>query len=139
MNGSPLIRAAIARFYPLMLVAAALVLLRGHNAPGGGFIAALMAVAASAAYGLVFGAPDARRRLPLPPLPLAATGLALALAAGLPGLLAGQPFMTHLWGSLPLGFTELKLSTVLLFDLGVLLCVWGALAGFCLRLMESSR
>jgi hypothetical protein len=28
---------------------------------------------------------------------------------------------------------------VLLFDLGVALCVWGALGGFCLRLLGSVR
>ncbi|MCK7502474.1 MAG: hypothetical protein MZW92_81030 [Comamonadaceae bacterium] len=44
---------------------------------------------------------------------------------------AGQPYLTHLWFTLPLGFTELPLSTVLLFDLGVYLCVWGALGGYC--------
>ena len=33
-----------------------------------------------------------------------------------------------------LGFTTLKVSTVMIFDLGVYLCVWGGLAGvgsFC--------
>ena len=135
---SPLIAAALAWLYPLMLMAALLVLLRGHNAPGGGFIAALLAVAASAAHGLVFGPAAARARLPLPPLMLAASGLALAALAGVPGLLTGQPFLTHLWFELPLLITSYKLSTVLFFDVGVLLCVWGALAGFCLRLMEAS-
>ena len=36
---------------------------------------------------------------------------------------------------LPLLVTELKVSTVLIFDLGVYLCVWGALAGYALALL----
>jgi multicomponent Na+:H+ antiporter subunit B len=43
--------------------------------------------------------------------------------------------MTHLWGSLPLGFTEFKVSTVLAFDLGVFAAVWGALGGLCAQMV----
>lgn len=134
---SAILEQAIAAIYWLMLLAALWVLLRGHNEPGGGFIGALLAVAASCAYALVFGADAARRRLPLPPITLAGLGLGLAAASGLPGLLAGAPFLTHLWAEVPLGITSLKLSTVMLFDLGVLLCVWGSLSAFCLRLLEA--
>ena len=57
----------------------------------------------------------------------------LALASGLPALLAGRPYLSHYWGSL----LEVKLSTVMLFDLGVFLAVWGALAGFILALLAA--
>ncbi|MEZ5612222.1 MAG: MnhB domain-containing protein [Rhodocyclaceae bacterium] len=134
---SLILEQTIAALYWVMLIAALWVLLRGHNEPGGGFIAALLAVAASCVYALVFGPDAARHRLPLPPMTLAALGLGLAVASGLPGLLSGNPFLSHLWGELPLGVGSLKLSTVMLFDLGVLLCVWGSLAGFCLRLLEA--
>ncbi len=52
---------------------------------------------------------------------------------------AGQAFLTHWWGTLPLGFTEIKVSTVLVFDLGVYLCVWGALAGYALALLQADE
>jgi len=133
---SVVLERTIRPLYWVMLVGAAWLLLRGHNAPGGGFVAALAAVAATSAYALVFGAAAARACIPLGPLRLAALGLAFAAASGLPAVAGGEPFLTHRWGDLPLGFTELKVSTVLLFDLGVMLCVWGALAGFCLRLLE---
>ena len=136
---SPLLERAVALLYWPMLIGAIYVLLRGHNAPGGGFIGALLAVAASAVIGLIFGPARARRRLPAPPLMLSAIGLSLAALAGLPALFFGEAFLTHQWGSLPLGFTHLKVSTVLIFDLGVFLCVWGALAGFCLRLLEAGQ
>ncbi|QOY95424.1 MnhB domain-containing protein [Massilia sp. UMI-21] len=130
---------AVSTLYWIMLAAALWLLLRGHNAPGGGFVAALVAVAASAAHALVFGSAAARARLPLAPLGLSALGLALAAASGLPALALGQDFLTHWWGELGAGDLALKLSTVLLFDLGVALCVWGALGGFCLRLLENLR
>ena len=70
--------------YVLMLLASVWVLLRGHNAPGGGFIGGLMAVAATAAYALTFDTGRALRRMPLGPVRLAAFGVLLALASGLP-------------------------------------------------------
>lgn len=135
---SLLLARAAPLLHGLLLLLAGWFLLRGHNAPGGGFIGGMVAVSASAAVALVLGADAARRRLPLPPTSLAAGGVLLALAAGLPALALGRPFLTHLWFSLDLGFTSLPLSTVLLFDLGVLLAVWGSLAGFILALVPEA-
>ncbi|HUM96192.1 MAG TPA: MnhB domain-containing protein, partial [Candidatus Competibacter sp.] len=65
MNPRALMLEKAARpLYWIMLAAALWVLLRGHNAPGGGFIGGLIALAATAAYAIVFGAAAARRRLP---------------------------------------------------------------------------
>lgn len=136
---SIVLETTVSFLYWIMLGAALWLLLRGHNAPGGGFVAALVAVAATAARALVFGVAAARARLPLGPLSLSALGLALAAASGLPALALGQAFLTHWWGELAMGALALKISTVLLFDLGVALCVWGALGGFCLRLLGSVR
>ncbi|MGB5773046.1 MAG: MnhB domain-containing protein, partial [Sedimenticolaceae bacterium] len=69
------------------------------------------------------------------PLRLAAVGVLLAGLSGLPAFFLGEAYLTHLWATLPLVITELKLSTVLVFDLGVYLCVWGALAGYALALL----
>jgi len=121
--------------YVLLLAASLWILLRGHNLPGGGFIGGLLAVTASAAYALVFDVARARRRLPLPPERLAGCGVLLALSSGLPGILRGGSFLGHQRLALQIGGTELQLSTVLLFDLGVYLCVWGAIGGYCLLLI----
>jgi multicomponent Na+:H+ antiporter subunit B len=122
--------------YWVILAASVWVLLRGHNEPGGGFIGGLLAVTASVLWAVAHGSDAAERRLPLrDPVRLAATGVLLGAAAGLPAMLVGDPFLTHWWGTLPLGFTEVKVSTVLVFDLGVYLCVWGALAGYALSLL----
>lgn len=138
MTSRALIAEVILRvLYPGLLIVSLWVLLRGHNAPGGGFIGGLLAVAASAAYAQVYGSAQARGKLPLEPLQLASCGVLLAALSGLPALLQGLPFLTHLWWQVPLGIAELPLSTVLLFDLGVYLCVWGAIGGYCLGLLGS--
>ena len=125
-----------APLYLVILGASVAVLLRGHNEPGGGFIAGLLAVSASALWAVAHGPPAAAARLPLrSPLRLAALGVLVAAASGLPGLGLGEPYLTHLWFTLPLGFTAVKLSTVLVFDLGVYLCVWGALGGYAIALI----
>jgi multicomponent Na+:H+ antiporter subunit B len=122
--------------YPFMLIASIWLLLRGHNAPGGGFVGGLLATAASAIYAIAFGTPAAARRLPLAPPALAAAGVLLALASGLPALLSDLPYLTHPWITLPLGVTDLPVSSVMLFDLGVYLAVWGAIGGYCLELLR---
>ena len=137
MNRRPLILAVVARpLYVLILLASLWVLLRGHNEPGGGFIAGLMAVSATILWAIAYGAAAARARLPLgDPLHPAVTGLLIAALSGLPGWLGGHAYLTHQWLSLALGPLDLTLSTVLLFDLGVYLTVWGALAGYALALL----
>jgi multicomponent Na+:H+ antiporter subunit B len=138
MTRQPLILQVAARpLYGLILAAAVWILLRGHNEPGGGFIAGLVAVSATVLWAVAFDAAAATRRLPLrSPVALGAAGVLMAALAGLPAWWGGQPYMTHLWFTLDLGFTALKLSTVMLFDLGVALCVWGALAGYALALLD---
>jgi multicomponent Na+:H+ antiporter subunit B len=121
--------------YPLMLLVAVWILLRGHNEPGGGFIGGMIAVAATAMFAVAQDAATAQRRIPLGPLRLVGASVLLSLASGLPALFAVQPYMTHLWVTLPLGFTEIHLSTVLLFDVGVFGAVWGGLGGLCAQMI----
>jgi len=122
--------------YWVILAASIWLLLRGHNEPGGGFIGGLVAVSASILWAVAKGCDVAARRMPLgSPLVLASVGLGMSAFSGIPAIFYGDPYLTHLWGSIPLGFTDIKVSTVLLFDLGVYLCVWGALAGYALALL----
>lgn len=118
--------------YWILLAAAVWVLLRGHNEPGGGFIGGLLAVAGSSLVALNLDVRSALRLQPLAPLPLAMSGVALALLAGLFGVTAGLPFLTHLW-------TEVGLSTVMLFDIGVFCTVWGALTGYVYVLLDDGE
>ena len=129
---SSLLTQAARPLYWILLAAAVWVLLRGHNEPGGGFIGGLLAVAGSSLVALTLDVRAARRLQPLAPLPLAMSGVALALLAGLFGAAAGLPFLTHLW-------TEVGVSTVMLFDIGVFCTVWGALTGYIYVLLDDGE
>jgi len=137
VKGRPVILDAVAGpLYWLVLFASAWILLRGHDEPGGGFIGGLVATCATVLWGVVHGPASATRRLPLgDPVTLAAAGVLASLVSGLPGFLDGGTFLTHRSVDVPLGFASVWVSTVMLFDAGVFLCVWGAMSGFTLGLL----
>lgn len=137
MNGRTVILDVVSRtLYWVILAVAVLVLLRGHNEPGGGFIGGLIAAAASVLWAVAQGSGAALKRLPLgSPVRLAATGVLIAAASGLPALSSGQDFLTHLWAEIAIGPARLAVSTVHVFDTGVFLCVWGAVGGYALALI----
>lgn len=141
MKHRPLIlEVAAGPLYWLILGASAWILLRGHHEPGGGFIGGLLAVSASVLWAVAHGPAAAARRLPLrSPTRLAAAGVLLAAASGVPAWVQGKAYLTHLWTAVPLGISTVDVSTVLLFDLGVYLCVWGALSGYALALLDSDE
>ncbi|GAB5389041.1 MAG: Na+/H+ antiporter subunit B [Alphaproteobacteria bacterium] len=117
----------------LTIVFSIFVLLRGHNEPGGGFIGGLMAVGATALYGLAFGPEAVRRAISADPLAVAGTGLFMAIVAGLWSLPFGEPFMTGQWKK------EWGLSTPLLFDIGVYLVVVGGVSTIALSISEEQN
>ena len=110
----------------ILLLFSFFLLLRGHDLPGGGFIGGLVGAAAVALYVLAFGAEAANAMVQVRPRGLLGFGLLAAVVAGLGGVLFGEPFLTGQWLILDLpGDAELKLSTVLLFDVGVYMVVVG--------------
>ena len=120
----------------LMILFSVFVLLRGHNEPGGGFIGGLIAASALAIYGISNGVPAVRRAMWAHPMHLAGTGLFFSGLAGLPSILYNLPFLSGLWTSVYLFGTEIKLSTILVFDIGVYLVVLGTIGGIALALEE---
>lgn len=133
-----LILATAVRFItPLMLALAGYITLRGHNAPGGGFIGGLIATAAVALYAMAFDVARARRLLWIAPKTLAASGLLLAVGSGLVSMFQGYAFMTGYWWVLPLGpLGALPMGTPMVFDLGVFLVVWGTASLMLFTLAE---
>jgi multicomponent Na+:H+ antiporter subunit B len=110
--------------FPLMVLLSVFLLLRGHNAPGGGFVGGLVAAAALALHALAHGMEPTRRLLPLSPVAWIAAGLSCALFSGTIAWAFGQPYLTGLW--LPVSIPVLgSAGTPLLFDLGVYLLVIG--------------
>jgi len=125
---------------PLQLMFSLFLLLRGHDEPGGGFIGGLVAASAFVLYAFAFGSTATRRILRVDPRDLLSAGLLFALASTLPAVLAGQPMLTAHWWELPLSDdTYLKLSTVLIFDIGVYAAVLGTIMTFVISLMESDE
>ncbi|MDZ7291320.1 MAG: Na+/H+ antiporter subunit B [candidate division KSB1 bacterium] len=117
---------AIRHLHPLTLMFSIYMLMRGHNHPGGGFIAGLIAAASFAHLALAFGIQEARRRLHFTPHTFIGAGLLVALLSGIPSLLSGKPFMTARWFTLPLPLIgNFAIGTPLLFDTGVYLVVIG--------------
>ncbi len=127
-SGAMMLPAVLVRLLlPLAMLASLFFLLRGHNAPGGGFVGGLILATAVILQYIVGGTLWVESRLRIHPLYWIAIGLLLAAVAGIGGALAGTPFLTsQAWhGMLPL-VGEVHLSSVLLFDLGVYMLVVGA-------------
>jgi multicomponent Na+:H+ antiporter subunit B len=112
---------------PLLLIFALYLLLTGHQAPGGGFVAGLVAAAAFVFHALAYDVVSARRQLRVEPHFLIGAGLFLAAGSGFFQIFKGVPFMTSVWikKTIWTGMT-VELGTPTLFDLGVCLVVLGA-------------
>ncbi|TVP52374.1 MAG: Na+/H+ antiporter subunit B [Halomonadaceae bacterium] len=123
---------------PLQLLFSVFLLLRGHDEPGGGFIAGLMASSAFVLYMFSYGVTATRNLFKIVPVDMLALGLILGMISGLPAMFLGQPFLQAQWWDIPLlGDATLKLSTPLIFDIGVYLAVIGTTLMIVVALMES--
>jgi multicomponent Na+:H+ antiporter subunit A len=132
-----ILRSTTRLLLPLLLLFSVFLLFRGHNEPGGGFSAALVAASAFVLYRFAFGVQATRRVFPLSPLMLSGAGLLLAAGSGAIALLAGDPLMTGLWGRMAApGFDDLYVGTPLLFDIGVYATVLGVALSIILPLAE---
>jgi multicomponent K+:H+ antiporter subunit A len=132
----PLILATISRpLLPIALLISAYLLLRGHNLPGGGFIAALLTAVALILQYLASGVAWTWQRLRVSFVPVIAIGVGIALATGLGAWVFGHPFLslTYTHVHLP-GIGDVELATAMLFDLGVYVAVVGAVMLILARL-----
>jgi multicomponent K+:H+ antiporter subunit A len=102
-------------------------LLRGHHAPGGGFVGGLIMATAIIAQYMVGGTIWVESRLRVHPLSWMGLGLLASATAGLSAWAFSLPFLSSLTAHfhLPL-LGDIHLSSVLLFDVGVYLLVIGA-------------
>src|SRR5574340_604440 len=112
---------------PMAMLVSLFFLLRGHNAPGGGFVGGLILATALLLQYVVGGTLWVESHLRIHPLTWITLGLLAAAGAGMAAWLTGAPFLTSLaWhGTLPL-LGDVHLSSVLVFDLGVYMLVVGA-------------
>ena len=138
---SPLLLVVEARWLlPLALLVAVYILLRGHDAPGGGFVAGLITSVALVLQYVAHGSLWAASRLPIDYARLAARGLLLAGATGAGAWAFGKPFLTstHAEPVVPV-LGALALASAALFDIGVYLAVVGTTMLALVSLAGTSR
>jgi len=112
---------------PLAIAVSVYIFLRGHNLPGGGFIAGLITAVALMLQYLAGGIDFAQARLRLDYARVAGIGLGIAALTGLGSWLFGRPFLTSAHGYVhPPLIDKFELATAMAFDLGVYLVVVGA-------------
>lgn len=125
---------------PLLILFSLFLLLRGHNEPGGGFIAGLVAASAIALHLFFTDIRAVRKLLYLDPRDLMGWGLMIALLSGMPAIFQGLPFFTAQWATIAVPVLgPLKLGTPLLFDIGVYTVVIGTVLNIVLTLAEAER
>lgn len=117
---------------PILVIVSLILLLRGHNEPGGGFVSALIA---GAAFALLYLASPSNEAAPirLPYMGLIGAGVVLGSAVGFIGLFEGGYFAPLQWEVL--GYT---IYSSLIFDFGVYFAVLGVILG-ALNMLGTQR
>jgi len=112
---------------PIALVVSFYLFMRGHNQPGGGFVAGLVMSVAFILQYMVAGTQWVEAQMSLRPMRWMGFGLLSATLTGLGALIAGYPFLTtHTWHfSLPL-LGDIHIASALFFDVGVYAMVVGS-------------
>ncbi|NCN40358.1 Na(+)/H(+) antiporter subunit B [bacterium] len=128
----------VGRFlFPAIWIFSAFLFFRGHNAPGGGFIAGLLAAVSFAVIALSAGKPTLIRVYRLKTFTLIRWGLLIAASSGFIGLFTSNAFFKGVWADLYIPLLgNVYVGTPVMFDLGVFLVVLGIGVNFILLLME---
>ncbi|MDR0458573.1 MAG: monovalent cation/H+ antiporter subunit A [Burkholderiaceae bacterium] len=132
--------AALARLIvPIAALIAAHLFLRGHNAPGGGFVAGLVVALAFVSQYMMAGTQWVEERMNLAVLRWIGAGLLIALATGLGSLIWGYPFLTSHSAHLALPWVgQVHLPSAAFFDAGVFATVVGSVLLILVALAHQS-
>ncbi|HAS78001.1 MAG TPA: monovalent cation/H+ antiporter subunit A, partial [Marinobacter adhaerens] len=127
-DAHPLMLSLIARpMLPLALMVSAFIFLRGHNLPGGGFIAGLITSIALILQYIASGMEWTEDRIRLRYHNVIGLGLLFATVAGLGSFAFGYPFLTSTFDYITWPVVgKFEVASALIFDLGVYLAVIGA-------------
>jgi multicomponent K+:H+ antiporter subunit A len=122
-----LVLTQITRFLlPLALMVSVYLFLRGHNAPGGGFIAGLITAIALILQYMASGIAWTQQQWRQKYHTVIAWGLLIAIFTGSGSWLFDHPFLTSAFGHFQLPVIgAVELATAMLFDLGVYFTVVG--------------
>ncbi len=124
----PLMMVVVTRvLMPIALVVGLYIFLRGHNEPGGGFVAGLVVAIALLMQYMASGFAWTQERKRIEYHTMIGLGVVIAGATGIGSWLSGTPFLTSAYTYIHLPpIEEFELATAMLFDLGVFLTVLGA-------------
>jgi multicomponent K+:H+ antiporter subunit A len=124
----PMVLAVISQILlPLAILVSIYIFLRGHNEPGGGFIAGLITSVAIIQQYVANGVSWMKERLRVNYIWVIGCGLLIALATGVGSWYFERPFMTTWFDYFKLPWVgKFELASAMLFDLGVYLTVVGA-------------
>jgi multicomponent K+:H+ antiporter subunit A len=140
LSDALLVPALIMRLlFPVIATAAVYLFMRGHDMPGGGFVAGLtMSVAFILQY-MAGGTRWVEARLTILPVRWIGIGLLFAALTGIGAWLFGYPFLTSYfaYGDVPL-IGRIPLASAVIFDLGVFTLVVGATVLILIALAHQS-
>ena len=124
----PLMMVVVTRvLMPIAIVVGIYIFLRGHNQPGGGFVAGLVVAIALLMQYMASGFAWTQERKRIEYHTMIGLGVVIAGATGIGSWLSGTPFLTSAYTYVHLPpIEEFELATAMLFDLGVFLTVLGA-------------
>ena len=112
---------------PVVLMVGFYIFLRGHNEPGGGFIAGLVVSIAVVMQYMASGFSWTSARLRYPYHGIIGAGVLVAGLTGIGSWFVSKPFLTSDFTYVRIPpFNEFELATAALFDVGVFLAVVGA-------------
>lgn len=123
----------------LMLIFAVIMLIRGHNYPGGGFIGGLIAGLSMVYKVYAFDFYTARKELKITPMHYLTIGLSCVLLSAIPSVFSGLDFMTGVWWTIGPGGIEIKIGTPFIFDIGVFFVVIGVVLLFMFSLNTEDK
>jgi len=124
----PLIVKTLTRLIlPLMLMVSFYIFLRGHNLPGGGFIAGLITSVALIIQYLANGIEWTQKKLKFTKHSVIGIGLLISTITGLVSMILGYPFLTSAFTHLHIPLVgDIEIASAIAFDMGVFLVVVGS-------------
>jgi multicomponent K+:H+ antiporter subunit A len=126
-DAHPLLLVVVTRvLLPLALMVGVYIFLRGHNLPGGGFIAGLVVAIALLMQSFASGYDWAAKRQPIDAHTMLGAGVLIAGATGVASFVFDRPFLTSTFGYLTWPVVgKFEVASAMAFDLGVFFVVVG--------------
>jgi len=124
----PILLASVSQsLLPLALLVSVYIFLRGHNLPGGGFIAGLVTATAFILQYMAHGSQWVSSRFDANYRKIIASGILIAFATGVGSWFFDRPFLTSWFEYFKIPLVgKVELASAIAFDLGVYITVVGA-------------